>query len=400
MRRPAARLDLGPDRPGHLVPGQQLRRAPVVVRVGVPAVRLFLGVRVLGPEHVRHVVEHEPLALGVAQHAAVTAHRLGDEQAGHRQRPDHVRGVELHELHVQQRSPGQQGQRVPVAGVLPGVGRDLERLADAAGGQHHRGRLEQHEPPGVPEVPERAGDPIAVLDQLGDRGLGEDLDHRLRVAELDRVLLLQRDHLLLQGPDHLQAGPVTDVRQPRVGVPAEVPLADLAVLGPVEHGAPRLELPDPVRGLLGVQFGHPPVVEELAAAHRVAEVDLPVVVRVHVAHGGGAAALGHHRVRLAEQGLGDDRGLLPVQPGLDRRAQPGAARADHHHVVGQTIDVAGRYRVAHNHSPFGQLKILGSENTPAATSQMYRSVSISVPRVIQANCRCRAFSHDTRVQIQ
>jgi len=42
---------------------------------------------------------------------------------------------------------------------------------------------------------------------------------------------LQRDDLLLQGADQLEAGPVTDVRQPRVGVPAEVPLADLAVLG-------------------------------------------------------------------------------------------------------------------------------------------------------------------------
>ena len=82
VRRPAARLDLGVDRPGHLVPGQQLGRAPVVVRVVVPAVGLLLGLRVLGAEHVGHVVEHEPLALGVAQHAAVAAHRLGDQQPG------------------------------------------------------------------------------------------------------------------------------------------------------------------------------------------------------------------------------------------------------------------------------------------------------------------------------
>jgi len=41
-----------------------------------------------------------------------------------------------------------------------------------------------------------------------------------------------------------------DVRQPRVLVPAEVSLADLAVLGPVEDRAPGLELPDPVRRLL------------------------------------------------------------------------------------------------------------------------------------------------------
>ena len=157
---------------------------------------------------------------------------------------------------------------------------------------------------------------------------------------LTGVLLLQRDDLLLQGADHLQAGAVADVRQPRVLVAAEVPLADLALGGPVEQRAPRLQLPDPVRGLLGVQLGHPPVVHELAAAHGVAEVHLPVVVGVGVAHRRGAAALGHDRVRLAEQRLGDDRRLLAGQPGLDRGPQPGAARADHHDVVGVPLDLS------------------------------------------------------------
>jgi len=391
VRGPAPRLDLGVDRAGHLVAREQLRRAPVVVRVGVPPVGLFLGLGVLRPEHVGHVVEHEPLALGVAQHAAVPAHRLGDQQPAHRGRPHHPGRVQLHELHVQQRGPGSQRQRVPVPGVLPGVRRDLVRLADAAGGEHHRGRLEQGEPARVTEVPEGPGEPsgragparVALFQQqVGDGGLREDPDHGLRVTQFGRVLLLQRDDLLLQGADHFQAGAVAHVRQPRVLVTAEVPLADLAVLGPVEQRAPGLELPDPVRGLPGVQFGHPPVVQELAAAHRVAEVNLPVVVRVHVAHGGRAAALGHHRVRLAEQRLGDDRGLLAVQPGLDRRAQSRAARADDHHVVGVTVDVDGRHRavahrhvganfcVAHSHCPFGQLKILGSEMAPLATSRM------------------------------
>ena len=93
---------------------------------------------------------------------------------------------------------GQQRERVPVPGVLPGVGGDLEDLADPAGGQDHRRRLEQDELPALADVAERAGDPLAVLHQLGDRGLGEDLDHRLGVAEGRGVLLLQGDHLLLQ----------------------------------------------------------------------------------------------------------------------------------------------------------------------------------------------------------
>ena len=90
--------------------------------------------------------------------------------------------------------------------------------------------------------------------------------------------------------------------------PPKLRWRDQAVLGAVEQRAPGLELPDPLRRLLGVQLGHPPVVEELAAAHGVAEVHLPVVLGVDVAHRRGDAALGHHRVRLAEQRLADDRG--------------------------------------------------------------------------------------------
>jgi hypothetical protein len=156
---------------------------------------------------------------------------------------------------------------------------------------------------------------------------------------LPQVVLLERHDLLLQGPDHLQAGAVAHVREARVLVAAEVALADLAVLGAVEERPVGLQLPDPVRRLLGVQLGHPPVVHELAAAHRVAEVDLPVVVRVHVGHRRSGAALGHHRVRLPEQRLADDRRPLALHPGLDSRPQPGAAGADHHDVVALALDV-------------------------------------------------------------
>jgi len=137
--------------------------------------------------------------------------------------------------------------------------------------------------------------------------------------------------------------PVTDVRQPGVGVPAEVPLADLAVLGAVEQRAVGLQLPDPVRGLLGVQLGHPPVVQELAAAHGVAEVHLPVVIAVRVAHGGGDAALGHHGVRLAEQGLADHGGAQTALPGLDGGSQAGAAGPDHDDVVAVPLDLSHEF---------------------------------------------------------
>ena len=54
--------------------GQQLGRAAVVLLVVVPAVRLGLGVGGLGAEELGDVVEHEPLASELLQHAAVAAH--------------------------------------------------------------------------------------------------------------------------------------------------------------------------------------------------------------------------------------------------------------------------------------------------------------------------------------
>ena len=208
---------------------------------------------------------------------------------------------------------------MPVTGVLPGVAGDLEGLADPTGGQDYCGGLEQHEGAGLAVVAEGAGNGVAVLDQLGDGQLGEHLDPRLGIAELGQVLLLEGDDLLLEGADQLQSGAVTDVGEPWVLVPAEVALADPAVLGAVEQRAVGLELPDPVRGLLGVQLDHAGVVQELAATQGVAEVDLPAVLGVDVAHGRGNATLGHHRVGLAEQRLAQDRGFQALLTCFDRR---------------------------------------------------------------------------------
>lgn len=199
------------------------------------------------------------------------------------------------------RGAREQRERVAVAGVLPGVGGHLEGLADAAGGQHHGRGLQREETAGLALVAEDTGDAVAVLDDAGDRALLEDLQPGLVVPGLGLVLLLKGDDLLLEGADQLQAGAVPDMGEAGVLMAAEVPLGDLALGGAVEERAPGLQLPDPVRGLLGVQLGHPPVVEELAPAHGVAEVHLPVVALVDIAHAGGDAALGHHRMGLAEQ---------------------------------------------------------------------------------------------------
>ena len=63
-------------------------------------------------------VEHEPAAVGVEQHRALAAHRLGDEEvAGRRER----RGVELVELQVGERRSGPQRGGDAVAGGDRGV---------------------------------------------------------------------------------------------------------------------------------------------------------------------------------------------------------------------------------------------------------------------------------------
>jgi hypothetical protein len=121
---------------------------------------------------------------------------------------------------------------------------------------------------------------------------------------------------------------VADVGQTGEPVAPEVALEDQPVLGPIEQGSPVLELADPVGGLLGMELGHAPVVEHLAAAHGVPEVDLPAVIGVHVAQCRGHASLGHHCVGLAQQGLAHQ--CRPQSPclGLDRRPQAGAAGPD------------------------------------------------------------------------
>ena len=142
-----------------------------------------------------------------------------------------------------------------------------------------------------------------------------------------------RDGTVLERPDHLEPGPVADVGEARVGVAAERPLEDAPVGGPVEDGAPQLELADAIGRLAGVELGHPRVVQELAADHRVAEVDLPRVRRGDVGERRGDAALGHHGVGLAEQRLADEADVGAGILGLDRGAQAGPAGADDQDVV-------------------------------------------------------------------
>ena len=97
-------------------------------------------------------------------------------------------------------------------------------------------------------------------------------DRQARDDGLRVDLHADRHAAILEGPDHLEAGPVADVGEARVGVTAERALEDPPVARPVEDRAPHLELADALRCFARVQLRHARVVEVPTAHHGVAEV--------------------------------------------------------------------------------------------------------------------------------
>jgi len=199
----------------------------------------------------------------------------------------------------------------------------------------------------------------------------------------DRVLHVHGhpgvDRVVLQRANQLETGAIADVRETRIPVTTEVALVDPAIGRAVEDGAPALELPHAIGRFLGVQFGHAPVVHVLAASHRVREVDLPAVTVVVVGHGRSHAPFRHDGVCLAEERLADETDREAARRGLDRGAQPGAARADDQHVV--AVALIGRHQNS-----------LVSVMTPIEQRRTYTSDSATEKRLHQANSMCRPLS--------
>jgi hypothetical protein len=65
-------------------------------------------------------------------------------------------------------------------------------------------------------------------------------------------------------------------------VAAEIALEDAAVGGSIEDRAPSFEFAHAVGSFTRVEFRHAPVVDVLAAAHRVGEVDFPIVPLIDI----------------------------------------------------------------------------------------------------------------------
>ena len=112
--------------------------------------------------------------------------------------------------------------------------------------------------------------------------------------------------MVLQSPNQLKTGTVADVSQTGIAVTTEIALENLAILGAVKHGAPGFQFVNPGRGFFGMQFGHAPIIDVLAAAHGIGKMDFPAIPVIHIAHGRGHAALRHDRMCLSEKGFANE----------------------------------------------------------------------------------------------
>ena len=168
----------------------------------------------------------------------------------------------------------------------------------------------------------------------------DELDGGRELQDLDVVGVVL--DLVAEGPHHLGAGDVAGIMHalPRRAAAVHGLEASVLVLG--EH-RPQFFQPGHDLGRLDDQrFDELGVVLEVAAAH---DVQVVVIGGVLLGLGRGLdAALGHHRVGVADAELGGDEDAGPVLPGQEGRRRARATAADDED-VGLVIDVTEVDRV-------------------------------------------------------
>ena len=356
VRRAAPGLHFAVDGARHDVARQQIRRTTRLGRAAgrallEPLIGLGLAVRRLVGVKLGDILEHDALRLVPERRSPRTPSVMSVPRTLGGQ--DHPGRVKLHELHVHELRAGEVRERLPVARALPRVRVHPERAADTARREDHGPRPEDHEPSCVPPVAERAAHATVVDEEARDRALHVDLHPGV-------------DAVLLERPDHFEAGAIADVGEARVLVAADVALQDSPVGRAVEERPPRLELLHAVGRLHRVELRHAPLIEVAAALHRVAEVDLPVVLRLDVAERRRHPALGHHRVGLAEERLADQADAHALGAAFDGGAQACPTRPDDEDVVLVGLEA----RVARPVGGRRHQKSLTSVSAPVATMRM------------------------------
>src|SRR5258707_6848487 len=134
--------------------------------------------------------------------------------------------------------------------------------------------------------------------------------------------------------------------QPWIPMPPKIPLQNPSVCGPIKHRSPAFQFTHPSGCFLRVQLGHSPIIDVLSAAHRIREMNPPVIAIVDISQRGRDPAFRHHRMRLTEQRLTNQPYLNTGCRSLDRRTQPRAARTDHEHIVFKRFVVTHLIRTA------------------------------------------------------
>src|SRR6202165_3411461 len=163
---------------------------------------------------------HEALARFVAQDAAFSAHRFGDQNSLNARGPNHSGGMELDEFHVHELGAGFVREGHAVTRVFPGVGSDAPGLANAAGGDDDGLGFEDDEAAGLAPIGKGARHAATAGEKAGNGALHIDIDALLDTAVLQRA-------------NHFKAGAVANVAETFEGVATESALQNVAVLGAV-----------------------------------------------------------------------------------------------------------------------------------------------------------------------
>jgi hypothetical protein len=82
-----------------------------------------------------------------------------------------------------------------------------------------------------------------------------------------------------------------------------------------------------------MQFCHPPIVDVLAAAHRIGEMHFPVITIIYIGQGSGDATFSHDGMGFAEKRLTNESNPNSGRGCFNGGTQPGTPRADYQNIV-------------------------------------------------------------------
>ena len=225
----------------------------------------------------RVILLHEFLASQVAQHGAIAAHSLGDEEGGAVAGVIQGGGVELDEFHVLHRSFGTINHSNAVACGNERIGGGLVHRAHAASRHERHARKESvHlarflvEHIGTIALDARC----AARHDLAQMVLGENLDGKVVVEDVD---VLVGAHCLNERGLYLMPRVVGMVQDAELRVSAFAMQVELAFLVLVKFHAPLDEFPNLCRALCHHLLHSLGVAQPVACHHGVVNVFLEVV---------------------------------------------------------------------------------------------------------------------------